>query len=42
MASFENGTIVKRKELRIGDVIRIRMSIDVLDIADPLSGTANR
>ena len=42
MPSFENGTIVKKTDLRIGDVIRISMTIDVLDIADPLTETANR
>ena len=42
MTSFNNGTIVKREDLKIGDIVKINTTIDVLDIVDPLSDTANR
>ena len=42
MTSFNNGTIVKREDLKIGNIVKINTTIDVLDIVDPLSDTANR
>ena len=42
MSPFGNGSRVLRKVLRVGDVVRIKATVDVRDIADPGSKTAHR
>ena len=42
MTPFNNGTKVEKKDLKIGDVVRISTTIDIRDIADPSSKVANR
>ena len=42
MTPFNNGIKVEKKDLKIGDVVRISTTIDIRDIADPSSKVANR
>ena len=42
MSPFNNGTQVEKRDLKIGDVVKVSTTIDTRDIADPDSEAANR